>query len=46
MRKTKIIIELGRSELNSWTDLWRYRELFYILSWRDITTFNLKIEKQ
>ncbi|MBL0234354.1 MAG: ABC transporter permease [Chitinophagaceae bacterium] len=32
----KIIIESGRAEKNYWRDLWRYRELFYILSWRDI----------
>jgi homopolymeric O-antigen transport system permease protein len=31
-----IIIEPGRTETNYWKDLWRYRELFYILSWRDI----------
>lgn len=31
-----IIIESGRTEKNYWKDLWRYRELFYILSWRDI----------
>lgn len=31
-----IVIEPGRSEKNYWIDLWRYRELFYILSWRDI----------
>jgi lipopolysaccharide transport system permease protein len=31
-----IILEPGRTEKNYWTDLWRYRELFYILSWRDI----------
>lgn len=30
------IIEPGRTEKNYWKDLWRYRELFYILSWRDI----------
>ena len=35
--KYEIIIEPGRSEKNYWTDLWRYRELFYILSWRDIS---------
>jgi lipopolysaccharide transport system permease protein len=29
-------IEPGRSEKNYWKDLWRYRELFYILSWRDL----------
>jgi len=31
-----IIIEPGRTEKNYWKDLWHYRELFYILSWRDI----------
>ena len=31
-----IIIEPGRTEKNYWKDIWRYRELFYILSWRDI----------
>ena len=31
-----MIIEPGRIEKNYWKDLWRYRELFYILSWRDI----------
>jgi lipopolysaccharide transport system permease protein len=31
-----IVIEPGRTEKNYWKDLWRYRELFYILSWRDI----------
>jgi len=33
---TKIIIEKGRTEKNYWRDLWLFRELFYILSWRDI----------
>ena len=32
----ELILEPGRSEKNYWRDLWRYRELFYILSWRDI----------
>jgi lipopolysaccharide transport system permease protein len=32
----EIIIEAGRAEKNYWRDLWRYRELFYILAWRDI----------
>lgn len=32
----EVYIESGRSEKNYWKDLWRYRELFYILSWRDI----------
>jgi homopolymeric O-antigen transport system permease protein len=30
-----LIIEPSRIEKNYWKDLWRYRELFYILSWRD-----------
>lgn len=29
-------IEAGKSEERYWTDLWRYRELFYFLSWRDL----------
>ncbi len=32
----EIIIEAGRAEKNYWRDLWRYKELFYILAWRDI----------
>lgn len=32
----ELIIESGQTEKNYWRDLWRYRELFYILSWRDI----------
>ena len=32
----KIIIEPGKTEKNYWKDVWRFRELFYILSWRDI----------
>ena len=35
--KYEIIIEPGRTEKNYWSDLWRFRELFYILSWRDIS---------
>jgi lipopolysaccharide transport system permease protein len=31
-----IVIEAGRTERHYWTDLWRYRELFYFLAWRDI----------
>ena len=31
-----IVIQPGRGEKNYWKDLWRFRELFYILSWRDI----------
>ena len=33
----ELIIEPGRTEKNYWRDLWRYRELFYILAWRDIS---------
>lgn len=31
-----LIIEAGRTERHYWKDLWRYRELFYFLAWRDI----------
>jgi len=31
-----ILIEAGRGAKNYWRDLWRYRELFYFLAWRDI----------
>jgi len=32
----ELIIEAGRTERHYWRDLWRYRELFYFLAWRDI----------
>ena len=32
----RLVIEAGKTGKNYWKDLWRYRELFYILSWRDI----------
>src|ERR1700724_855862 len=32
----ELLIEPGRTEKNYWGDLWRFRELFYILAWRDI----------
>ena len=32
----EIIIEAGRTEAQYWRDLWRYRELFYFLAWRDV----------
>jgi lipopolysaccharide transport system permease protein len=32
----ELIIEAGKTEKNYWLDIWRYRELFYILTWRDI----------
>src|SRR6266851_2688675 len=31
-----IVIEPGRVERNYWLDLWRYRELFRVLAWRDL----------
>jgi lipopolysaccharide transport system permease protein len=34
--KETLIIEAGRTERQYWKDLWRYRELFYFLAWRDI----------
>ena len=36
MNHSELIIEAGHSERNYWRDLWRYRELFYFLAWRDI----------
>ena len=32
----KLIIEAGRIEGRYWRDLWRYRELFVFLAWRDL----------
>ena len=32
----ELIIEAGRTERHYWRDLWRYRELFYFLAWRDV----------
>ena len=32
-----LVIEPGRTEKNYWADLWRYRELFIILAWRDVS---------
>ncbi len=31
-----LIIEAGRSARQYWHDIWRYRELFYVLAWRDM----------
>lgn len=30
------IIEAGRAERHYWRELWRYRELFQVLAWRDV----------
>ncbi len=32
-----LVLEPNRIEKQDWKDLWRYRELFAILTWRDIT---------
>jgi len=32
----ELIIEAGKTERQYWRDLWRYRELFWFLAWRDI----------
>jgi len=34
--KPTLVIEAGRKERHYWLDLWRYRQLFYFLAWRDI----------
>jgi len=36
LSQTELVIEAGRTERQYWQDLWRYRELFYFLAWRDI----------
>jgi len=36
MNNRVLVIEAGRTELHYWKDLWRYRELFFFLAWRDI----------
>ncbi len=33
---TELVIEAGHTEKNYWRDLFRYRELFYFLAWRDV----------
>jgi len=32
-----VIIEPGRTDRHYWRELWRYRELFQILAWRDLS---------
>lgn len=34
--KYELILEPGSVEKHYWLDLWRFRELFYILAWRDL----------
>ena len=31
-----LIIEPGLADAHYWRDLWRYRELFFVLAWRDV----------
>jgi lipopolysaccharide transport system permease protein len=31
-----LLLEAGRADRDYWGDLWRYRELFAILAWRDV----------
>lgn len=33
----RVILEAGRSDREYFKDLWRYRELFYVLAWRDVS---------
>lgn len=35
-RPPEIVIEAGRTERHYWRDLWRFRDLFVLLTWRDI----------
>lgn len=37
MAPTTLVIEAGMTERHYWRDLWRYRELFFVLAWRDIS---------
>ena len=34
--KNEILIKPGMGALHYWRDIWRYRELFFFLAWRDI----------
>src|SRR5262249_33074482 len=36
-RERVLVIEPGGTERHYWRDLWRYRELFRVLAWRDIS---------
>jgi lipopolysaccharide transport system permease protein len=36
-RMQELIIEAGHAERHYWRDLWRYRELFQVLAWRDVS---------
>jgi lipopolysaccharide transport system permease protein len=32
-----LVIEPGRADRHYWRDIWRFRELFYVLAWRDVS---------
>ena len=34
--KHRLVIEAGKSERQYFRDLWKYRELFFFLAWRDV----------
>ena len=34
--RPELILRAGQAEKNYWRDLWRFRELFFFLAWRDI----------
>ena len=36
MPTEELVIEAGRTERQYWRDLWKYRELFFFLAWRNI----------
>ena len=36
MSNQTLVIEPGLAEKHYWRDLWRYRELFLVLAWRDV----------
>lgn len=36
MNTTTLVLEAGRTDRQYWRDLWRYRELFLVLAWRDV----------
>lgn len=37
LQEPVLILEPGRTEKNYWADLWRYRQLFIIFAWRDVS---------
>jgi lipopolysaccharide transport system permease protein len=37
VREVTLVLEAGRAEQHYWRDLWRYRDLFLILAWRDVS---------